>query len=60
MTCVTFISEKAIVGAGHDFNPLVFTSGSGEFFLIIMNIMSPHCEKNMLFTNIMLRLQSLY
>ena len=27
MTCLTFVSEKAVVGAGHDFNPLVFTAG---------------------------------
>jgi len=32
LTCLTFISEKAVVGAGHDFNPLVFTT-SGEHFL---------------------------
>mmetsp|Transcript_6385 Transcript_6385/g.12261 ORF Transcript_6385/g.12261 Transcript_6385/m.12261 type:complete len:379 (-) Transcript_6385:2067-3203(-) len=32
LTCLTFISEKAVVGAGHDFNPLVFTtSGDGEW-----------------------------
>ncbi|CAE7597985.1 ARPC1A [Symbiodinium microadriaticum] len=30
LTCVTFVSERAIVGAGHDFNPMVFTSSGGQ------------------------------
>lgn len=30
LTCLTFVSEKAVVGAGHDFNPLVFTCTSGD------------------------------
>ena len=29
LTCLSFVSEKALVGAGHDFNPLVFTCNSG-------------------------------
>lgn len=26
-----FLSEVALVGAGHDFNPFLFTSAQGEF-----------------------------
>jgi actin related protein 2/3 complex subunit 1A/1B len=29
LNCITFLSEKAVVGGGHDMNPLVFACGAG-------------------------------
>ena len=29
VSCLTFLSEKAVVGGGHDMNPLVFSADSG-------------------------------
>ncbi len=29
LTCLTFVSERAIIGAGHDLNPMIFTSSGG-------------------------------
>lgn len=32
LTCVSFLSERSVVGAGHDYNPLVFAaSAAGEW-----------------------------
>lgn len=30
-----FLSDQALVGAGHDFNPTIFTAGNGEYKLIV-------------------------
>ena len=29
LTCVSFVSETALVGAGHDYNPMIFSSSGG-------------------------------